>query len=327
MWLTMVLFPDPDGAEKINTLLSMTKILFLFIQCFYCASCVCITTEKYYNHVIKTDYLKSEKNLYVLFEIIKIGEIQWDKLYFKDLISPHLCQFYPKQMACMVKIQKNGDVSFQNYILKRTMSGTFTAMGTYLLKMDNGILLFDGSDDRQFPESHYLLKDNEILTFNNNIDAQMAQLIWKYRNTEYKYRETLLSDWNAQHGCQSGTFNGKIYHDGGCDIIWGDYIVNVTELRRHDSEFREIISISCKGLLDSPVYLVIPSERKHTTYIPPDFVEMPFLIIDKKIPDKEYFKPTRGEFVGYPACNLGKNGHSMFLRVHGTSYGCLVGCH
>ncbi len=29
-------------------------------------------------------------------------------------------------------------------------------------------------------------------------------------------------------------------------------------------------------------------------------------------------------FIGYPACNLGENGRSMFLRVHGISCGCLV---
>lgn len=31
--------------------------------------------------------------------------------------------------------------------------------------------------------------------------------------------------------------------------------------------------------------------------------------------------------VGYPACNLRKNGHSMFLRGHDVSCGCLVGFH
>ena len=32
-------------------------------------------------------------------------------------------------------------------------------------------------------------------------------------------------------------------------------------------------------------------------------------------------------FIRNSACNLGKNGHSMFLRVHGISFGCLVGFH
>ena len=219
--------------------------------------------KKYWNVFSGGCYLEDQNSIIFLFGINKKREMP-----LHGSIPHQLSLSDAKQMLYIIDIDFTGKISSKNYILNTPMSGFTTADGVSMLKIKNDIFVFDYFDN-------YKLTKNDITHFDISENYEMGKIISEYKAID---NYNVLFDWKEQHK------HFVICSNEINELSMGnqEQMINLNNknilIKRCDENKDYItISISCSGILDNPILLIIPKEIK-TSYITPNFIELPYIV-------------------------------------------------